>query len=341
MERNVPARHDITNWSETRWLGSWNPDEGVGLYLHAGRFRRDVDLWWAQTVAYLPGGEVAVDRSWARERTDEGVQTSVFELLVPEPASRITSRFDGAMEVATPRQLATHPRGAGGNSVAVRWELEAVAVRQPWSIYDQLEHKQDWATGGHTEQHHRVSGEITIGSSTYRLDGPGFDDHSHGVRQWDGFGSHIFFNVGFEDFGLHLIAVQTPDGQPAQLIGAVTRDGSPPDPLTDVSVPLAQDLLGGPHSLRATLSTKSGQQLEIDAEVVHIYPMTISEENDNINGLDWDVPGDPLFFTECIARYTTGDGQIGYGHLERSARRSRVDETSLTIHDPWSLPIAA
>jgi hypothetical protein len=30
--------------------------------------------------------------------------------------------------------------------------------------------------------------------------------------------------------------------------------------------------------------------------------MTITDtHNDNINGLDRDVPGNPLFFTECIA----------------------------------------
>lgn len=75
MERNVTARPDIRNWSETRWLGTWNPDAGVGLYLHAGRFRHDIDLWWAQTVVYLPGGKVAVDRSWGRDVDERGVRT--------------------------------------------------------------------------------------------------------------------------------------------------------------------------------------------------------------------------------------------------------------------------
>jgi hypothetical protein len=66
VERNVATDHETKNWSETRWLGSWNPDEGVGFYLHAGRFRHDVDLWWVQSVVYLPEGKLAVDRSWGR-----------------------------------------------------------------------------------------------------------------------------------------------------------------------------------------------------------------------------------------------------------------------------------
>jgi hypothetical protein len=246
------------------------------------------------------------------------------------------------MEIATAEQLARHPRGAGGNSVRVRWELEAIAVREPWDIYDQLEHQQDWASGLHTEQHHTLSGEITVGSNTYPLDGPGFDDHSHGVRQWDGFGSHIFFNVPFDDFGLHTIAVQTPDGAPAQLIGAITRAGEAPDPITDLAVPLMADVLGAPQRFTAQIATRSGQALELDIEAIHCFPMTITDtDNDNINGLDWDVPGDPLFFSECIARYTTGDGKIGYGHLERSSRRSRSSPTSLGVDAQWSLSSTA
>ena len=64
MRRNAPTDRETKNWSETRWLGTWNPDAGVGVYLHAGRFRHDVDLWWAQTIVYLPEGRIAVDRSW-------------------------------------------------------------------------------------------------------------------------------------------------------------------------------------------------------------------------------------------------------------------------------------
>jgi hypothetical protein len=49
------------------------------------------------------------------------------------------------------------------------------------------------------------------------------------------------------------------------------------------------------------------------------------------------VPGNPLFFSECIARYETADGQVGYGHLERSARRERISRETLAVNDPWEL----
>jgi hypothetical protein len=66
LDLNAEPRRDVPQWSETRWNGCWNPDAGVGLYMHMGRFRKDLDMWWAQTVAYLPEGRLAVDRSWGR-----------------------------------------------------------------------------------------------------------------------------------------------------------------------------------------------------------------------------------------------------------------------------------
>ena len=158
------------------------------------------------------------------------------------------------------------------------------------------------------------------------------------MRSWEGFGGHIFFNVPFDDLGLHLIAIQGMDGAPARLIAAVTCDDADPDPVTELATPLAADMLGAPHRFDASLRTESGRELELDVEVLHTFPMSITEEhNDNINGLDWEVPGNPLFFTECIARYTTGEGKVGYGHLERSARRERVSRDDLAIADPWEL----
>src|SRR5436190_1559117 len=56
IDRNVEPQHGVPLWSETRWNGCWNGDDGVGIYLHAGRYRHDLDIWWAQVVAYLPDG---------------------------------------------------------------------------------------------------------------------------------------------------------------------------------------------------------------------------------------------------------------------------------------------
>src|ERR1700738_1809631 len=84
LDATLRPNHDVPKWGETRWNGCWNPDEGVGLYLHMGRFRHGLDLWWAQTVAYLPDGMLAVDRSWGVDHDGAGVKTGVFELELTE-----------------------------------------------------------------------------------------------------------------------------------------------------------------------------------------------------------------------------------------------------------------
>lgn len=50
MDQVIGARHDIPLYSETCFMTSWNPDNGVGLFLHAGRCRQDIELWSAHAL---------------------------------------------------------------------------------------------------------------------------------------------------------------------------------------------------------------------------------------------------------------------------------------------------
>ena len=79
--------------NETRWHGCWNADEGVGLFLHVGRFRADLDIWWAQSVAYLPEGRLVVDRAWGPVPDKDGVRIGNLDISLAE--SGWSSHFDG------------------------------------------------------------------------------------------------------------------------------------------------------------------------------------------------------------------------------------------------------
>ena len=46
MFPNRTPRRGVAAWSETKWFGCWNADDGVGLFVHAGRYRDNLDLWW-------------------------------------------------------------------------------------------------------------------------------------------------------------------------------------------------------------------------------------------------------------------------------------------------------
>jgi hypothetical protein len=79
--------------------------------------------------------------------------------------------------------------------------------------------------------------------------------------------------------------------------------------LTDLDVP-------GPFECTVTLA--DGDVLSFSAEQVHALPMTLTQDNDNINGIDWDAPRG-VALVEGISRLTFSDGRVGYAHLERSA----------------------
>jgi hypothetical protein len=330
MFPNRTPRRDVTAWSETKWFGCWNPEDEVGLFVHAGRYRDNLDLWWIQAVAYLPDGTLAVDRSWGGD-PDEWTVSSHVCTLRGRPGGGATCTFRGAPERQPTVALAEYPGGQGA-SVYVTWDLDAEPIRDPWTPFAHKDESAEWAEA-HTQHQYRIRGTLTVEDQTYRLDGPGWGDHSSGVRTWDSFGGHVFANAPLPGVGLILVTVHTPDGVPASTFGALLLEDGTADPINEVKSPWLTSLLGAPESFDIVVSTESGRTAEWDVEVLHTLPATISELNDNANGLDWRAPGEPLFLAECIARFTSTDGVIGYGHVERSCKRSRVSRETFAVRE--------
>lgn len=329
MFPNRTPRREVTAWSETKWFGCWNPDDGVGLFVHAGRYRDDLDLWWIQAVAYLPDGTLAVDRSWGTD-PDEWTVSSHVVTLQGKPGGGATCRFRGAPERQSTAALAEYPAGQGA-SVYMTWDLDAEPVRDAWSPFAHGK-SAEWAEV-HTQHQYRVRGSLTVEGQTWRLNGPGWGDHSSGVRRLNSFGGHLFVNASLPDMGLVLITVFTPDGASTSTFGALLFNDGTVDPITEVKAPWLTSLLGGPETFTLAVITESGRSAEWNVEVQHALPATISELNDNANGLDWRAPGDPLFLAECPARLTSSDGVVGYGHVERSSKRSRISPETFVISE--------
>ena len=329
MFPNRNPRRDVTAWSETKWFGCWNSEDGVGLFVHAGRYRDDLDLWWIQAVAYLPDGTLAVDRSWGSSPDERTVSSHVFTLQgKPEGGARCA--FRGAPERQPSASLADYPAGQGA-SVYMTWDVDAEPVRDAWSPFAHDE-STEWAEV-HTQHQYRVRGTLTVDGQTWRLDGPGWGDHSSGVRTWDTFGGHMFINAPLPDVGLVLVKVHTPDGASTSTFGALLLADGTVDRITEVKAPWPSSLLGAPETFDLAVTTESGRTAKWNVEVQHTLPATISELNDNANGLDWRAPGDALFLAECPARFTSPGGVVGYGHLERSAKRSRVSPDTFAIRE--------
>src|SRR5271155_2204156 len=108
---NAP-RPDIPHWGETMYFHAWNPEGGVGVWIHAGRCPERLDLWWAQTIAMLPGDRLVMDRSWGSAGNGQrSFSTGNFTATCIEPLARWQLSYDGAGEVTTTADAAARPIG--------------------------------------------------------------------------------------------------------------------------------------------------------------------------------------------------------------------------------------
>jgi hypothetical protein len=169
----------------------------------------------------------------------------------------------------------------------------------------------------------KVRAPCSFGDEQYRLDGVSYYDHSSGPRDWTNQHSHHFAMVAMPTYTLHAGQVYLSPTEERRGGGVwFTEDGTMKR-VSRSGMPRQASVYGAPQQFEWLLKVE-GQELVYTVDVLHTFPATITFDNDNINGTDWEAPGDPLFLSECQVRVTAPDGAIGYGHIERSNRRSSL-----------------
>jgi hypothetical protein len=324
VDRVMPVVRDVPGYSETAFLTSWNPDAGVGLFLHVGRCQQDLDMWWAQTLAYLPGGRVASDRSYGRSPDGAAVRTGNLLLEMTGEIGVWTAAFDGAAEITTPAVMATRPTGAG-IARPLRFEFRTEPAGPIWDLYAALGRgsSQDWATGTHTQQVLRITGHLRVDGAEYPLDGIAGNDHSSGARSMTNFGHHHFLIGAYPGGTIQAMSIFSMTGDPLMESGSHARADGAHNPVVLVDVPPMTSLDEGSGEFTATLVEADGTKTPIRIELLHTLPLSLNNDGDNINGTEWEGP-DLLVLAETRVRITLPDGTIGYAHLERSTQRSRL-----------------
>jgi hypothetical protein len=317
--RQPPA--DVPLWSETRFNGCWSPESGVGVYIHAGRFRRDLDLWWCQVVAYLPDGALCVNRLWGRNAALAGVQLAGLDLATTEEGW--TSRFDGVGQLTSTAELARGPRGCSAPSRALQWDLAARPAAPVWDMYaggadGALAHADT-----HVQRGWHVNGTLSVDGQEYPIGGVGFNDHSSGPRDMSIWSGHRFVLIVHDEWTAHLGVMDDLDGVPQRPWGAFFRNGEQ-HAIAGFSLEPLADASGGPTENKLSFEVSNGERFDFVAELIHALPMTITDDNDNINGIEWEIEGDPLVLIEGKARLTSADGTVVYCFFERSRHRHAV-----------------
>ena len=327
MDRVMPLPQNVPGYSETAFLTSWNPDAGVGLFLHVGRCQQDLDMWWAQTLAYLPDGRVASDRSYGRSPDGTAVQTGNLLLEMSGDIGVWAATFDGAAEISTPTRMATRPTGAG-IARPMRFEFRTEPAGPIWDLYAALGRgsSQDWAKGTHTQQVVRITGRLTVDGAEYHLDGIAGNDHSSGPRSMTNFGHHHFLIGAYPGGTIQAMSIFSMAGDPLMESGSHVRADGAHNPVVLVDVPTVTRLDEGTGEFEATLVEADGTKTPIRIELLHTLPLSLNNDGDNINGVEWEGP-DLLVLAENRVRITLPDGTVGYAHLERSTQRSRLSQS--------------
>jgi hypothetical protein len=185
---------EASNFNESRYYNWFDHGAGTGGWVRMGN---RVNEGYAELTVclYLPDGRVGFiyKRPKITSNAEHDAGGLRFEVLEPYAEHRIT--YEGKVCLLDhPREMA-EPREAFANNphVESRIDLHLTAVgpaqggEPEWEEGEEkpaLDPEKMFARG-HTEQHMRASGTVTVGDETFEIsDGLGLRDHSWGPRYW-------------------------------------------------------------------------------------------------------------------------------------------------------------
>lgn len=327
---SVPPEHELLadmegaphGFTENMFFQLWDPTAGIGAWLHFASHRDRPSLWRALVVVYLPDGQLLAGRSYGQAADDRGPSTGDVSVACDVPLERWSLRLDSALERVDRASMASRLVGSGVTT-PIRLEVDMEALSPVHELFAHAQaNVQNWG-GRHHEQALSMRGRLEVDGVVHTLEGTAFRDHSTGARDLTTFGANVLVYVTFPSGRvLQLISCQGADWR-VNLENAWLWDGGEFRRLEVVELPTLVDGTGAPEKVVLRLSL-DGEPFDVQVEVLHSAVFSITNENDWSCGIDPDDPGDPLYVTECPARFTLPDGEIAQGQLERNMRRSRL-----------------
>lgn len=323
----VPAGRP--DWSETMYFHVWSPDEGVGFFVHTGRWPGDLELWWAQTIALLPDGQLLVDRSWGRAGDDRGPATGNLRISCEEPLHRWRLRFDGAGEMTTRAKMADGPSGAGP-AMAFSFDVELQAAAPVWDMHGALGVETasiddlSWANFHHT-QGFTATGKLATQQQSWEINGVGHRDHSSGHRDVSELGGLHFFVFVFPGAArvVNGLVNWRTNGAVDHRVFTFQQDGICETGSSVRVTGLLDYVTHEPKQLTVTVDRAAGPY-QMAATWLQGYSLTFLAPNENLNGVDLRTEPDAVVVTQSTVRVVAPDGQVGYGVIERDYRPSML-----------------
>jgi len=319
-------------WTEHYMFFGFDPQEGIGFFLHIGREQFDKSMWRINVMVYLPHEELLVAKYRGRDGHARGPGAGPVRISCVEPFRHWTVEFDGAAQ-AVSRAANNREVLRDGPAEPLRFHVSLEGAAPFWdyrALRSNIMEKQSWGSQ-HYEQICRFIGDISYRGRTVQLQGSGIRDHSPGPRDYAPVISDFWINGLFPDgkaFNASLVRSES-HGSEIRYAYFVEATGKPIELVEQISGPalntldtpaasVPSDIMSeGLRTFKVVLRTPKGLET-IDGEILHSVATTYVSPSEELIGTDFTRP-QALQLLTCPARFRRGDA-VGYGIRERIAR---------------------
>jgi hypothetical protein len=325
--------NDIQNWSENFALAGYDTGSGIGVFLHIGRWRKDLSLWRQMVVIALPDGVFLINRAVGNALASaSGPGGPNLAMRVVEDGSRQIWSFLGGARRISGEVLST-ALPSDGPLDYLSFELDFKSTLPVWQLGAGT--SSAFAGHGHDEQIGRVTGFIKISDETTAIDSQFNRDHSRGPRLMkQDFIRHIWFQGIFEN-GMKFYAYEAHEmdevtatfSQAAVVIGGAML----PARLT------LHDPLPSGDAL-AHIFAPVGFSFAYEGGVLAGRAVSFPTSSYQSSTAPWEpylgvgqIGGTPVRrVMEQSVLYRLQDGTPGYGHMERTLPGRLVHDDELS-----------
>jgi hypothetical protein len=324
--REIPTQEE---WSENFALAGFDPESGVDIFLHIGRWRKNLALWREVVTIALADGTILAHRGIGNARAnDNGPGGPNLEVRILEPFRRLSWQYVGAArrvrkedllrERLTPGQMEPLEFCFTFSSDFPVWNLAYVGANT------------EFMGRGHVEQLGRVVGEVRFGSERFGFNSLINRDHSRGPRVVDSNRRHTWMHGVFENgiaFLFYEAEISCRD-EPAYSEACVYEGGKiyPAAVKLGSYLPLTNNMHLIEQPVPFTLEYPGGT-FHITADR---FPTTISNQytspyEQQIGRREYPDRATRSYL-EQSALFTLNDKVRGYGHMERTVPGDIVRE---------------
>jgi len=269
----------VPGWSENVQLVVHDSVAGVAFYVHLSRMVDAPGIWEGIFITYLPGGQLRVSRSFARDRGTGTASDGQLSFGPVEPLRRWRLDFDGMARILSREEAAAGPVTQGPVE-PLRLALDVVGVTPPWGVGSDQRgghaadamHGQSWARV-HVEQACRVTGELLLADGAIHVDCMGMRDHSCGPRDYTGMRREAWVNAVFPSGRAFCGLWVEMEGVPPFSHGFVWSDGEL-HAMASLEAPLLTSALGDPTSFTVRFTSPAGAG-EVEGRMTHSMAFTL------------------------------------------------------------------